>query len=132
MSYTYVTMWPIVDDDLTVRQLADEALPDMRRLAAEAGAVIAGPVTYSVGLGPGGTAVLYGRAAAALAAGGDAVPIGRRTAGACGDAAGTERGYQRHRYQGDTKCRPCLDAHAADARGRAAARRANKSMEDAA
>ncbi len=69
MSYAYVAMWPILDDDLTVRQLAEEAWPDMRILAAEAGARITGPPSWSVGVGPGGTAVLYGHAAAAAVAG---------------------------------------------------------------
>ena len=32
---------------------------------------------------------------------------------ACGELAGTTRGYRRHVAAGDEKCRPCLDAMAA-------------------
>ncbi len=137
--FTYQCMWPVLDDSLTLPQLAEEAAVEMAASAAAAGAYLAGPPRFALGTDAEGRSILSGHAKAVLRPTG--VLVARIPAGPTGFAprlalaknpepvtrrelepvaCGTEQGFMRHRHLREEKCRPCLDAHAAHERERVA------------
>jgi hypothetical protein len=128
----FEAMWPVEDHNLTVRELANEAMPDLMRMAREHGAVIFGPPRFTVSESRDEGLVLHASACAR--------PIPRsaithlhvvrrpederldqpRKRAECG----TDGGYYRHKRTDKTEaCAACLAAHAEVNRERAAQKR---------
>lgn len=154
-TYLFQCMWPVLDDGLTLRELAEEAHPEMVRRAAHAGAVLVGRPEFALGMSLDGP-VLTGKATATPRPGGGLVvrlpgqrpvdapeaftePPGmpvrpvpvreprERKANAAVAECGTEGGYFRHRRTTKTPvCDPCREARNKAEVERVAARRAER------
>lgn len=120
-AFTFAAMWPVLDEDMTLAELSAEAFPEMHRLAGEAGALIVGKISFSVGTGPGDTAVLYGRAPADLRPEPLVkAPDAKREPDDDLPQHGTPEGYSWHRKFREEACADCKAARAAQARGKRA------------